>query len=132
MKKKTTYFFLFLFIAGAFSYCNKYEEGHAISFRSKKCRLVNTWKTEFVSINGVNYSDTISPPDETYFKDYRHETISNEGTWEFNADKTKIILTHYIGGTSTQTLTILKLTRRSFWYSTTYSNQVYEIHLVSE
>ncbi|OYT17583.1 MAG: hypothetical protein B7C24_01970 [Bacteroidetes bacterium 4572_77] len=53
MKKAAIYFSLLLIIASA---CSKYEEGPAISLRSKEKRLCQKWDLETITKNGVDIS----------------------------------------------------------------------------
>jgi hypothetical protein len=51
MKKIVSSIFLLTLILSIISSCKKYEEGPALSFRSKKARLENKWKYDEISIN---------------------------------------------------------------------------------
>jgi len=69
MKKAPIYLVLFLSI---FSSCKKYDEGPAISLRSKEKRLCQEWKLKKIELNG-----TIDP-DEDF--SYYYWDIHKEGT----------------------------------------------------
>ncbi len=78
-----------------FASCSKYEEGPAISLRSKKERVVNTWNADkFVTEQGNDATDfgeiTLTFEENG---DYTTEinafgrTNQSGGTWEFRNDK---------------------------------------------
>jgi hypothetical protein len=97
----------------AFQSCSKYEEGPAFSLRSKKSRLVNTWKIDKIYNNGTEQTFTTEEQaminamtfefkdDNTYVEHV--EVTENEGgitytivsettyDWDFNSNKTKIL-----------------------------------------
>jgi len=50
-------FNLLIFFAVFFSACNKFEEGPAISLRSKLSRIEGTWKVEKFYVNDVDSTD---------------------------------------------------------------------------
>ncbi len=131
-----------------FQSCGKYEEGPAFSLRSKKSRLVNKWKVEKMYENGKEITLTteeqaiLNATTYEFTSDNKfiiHSEITQEQygetyttvsdityDWDFNSDKTKILLTNgrykttvtYGGQTqtidepledSTDEMTILKL-----------------------
>jgi len=99
MKVKTSiksiiiFFVAFLFICA----CNKYEENEGISLRSKKARIVGTWKIEkIISDNkSDNYIDSLNKIEikinsDGYFS-YQNDLIENFiGWWYLNEDKTAL------------------------------------------
>ncbi|HOK21080.1 MAG TPA: lipocalin family protein [Bacteroidales bacterium] len=102
----------------------KYEDGPAISFRSKEERLCNEWRLTRLYINGTEQTlSSIDQQTTLEFKDngtvnYSYAVmdstaiiITGSGTWEFNDDKTEVItkITYTIGGTETDTFKILRL-----------------------
>lgn len=104
--------------------CSPYEEGPAISFRSKTERLCNEWRLTRLYINGTEQTlSSIDQQTTLEFKDngtvnYSYAVmdstaiiITGSGTWEFNDDKTEVItkITYTIGGTETDTFKILRL-----------------------
>jgi hypothetical protein len=74
-----------LFIAS----CSKFEDGPAISFRSKENRLIGKWKLTKWTEKGVDITDSMSIGDGLFyeFSDNRSVVINNgpfppiEGTW---------------------------------------------------
>ena len=93
---------LFL-LAIVFSSCKKYDEGPALSFRSKRERAINIWTFTSVSDHSgndltANYNNWIFSIDENnnlliqwYLSGIKIETY---GTWNFNEDKSSIELTY--------------------------------------
>jgi len=120
--------------------CKKYEEGPALSLRSKKARVVNKWKAEKVTENGKDV--TADYKDITWeFKDDNKFvitvsgsgglSITLNGTWEFNNDKTKIIT--ILNGERTES-EILRLKEKSLWVKQVETDAgvttTIEIHLI--
>jgi len=93
--------FIALFVAG----CSKYDEGANMSLRSAKARLTNDWveegdaQTSYTTYadNG-DVSSTASGVSVTW------------GTWAFNDDKTKVVIT--VGSITTEA-TIIQLKNKS-------------------
>jgi len=93
-------FYLFLVVAFAsvsFTACKKYEDGPALSLRSKAERVANEWQLQKVTNNEVDVTDTYE--DDflwTFTKDGDYikfeNAVSENGTWEFNEEKTELIL----------------------------------------
>lgn len=118
-----------------FTSCKKYQEGPALSLRSKSARVANTWQVESYSINGVDYTSALKNLNytETYTKDgaysYSSSVESGAGKWEFNSDKTQI-KRHGVSGQSSTDLVILKLKENAFWYYYMDGSDKEEIHLI--
>jgi hypothetical protein len=82
MKKLTIYLSLLLIIASA---CKKYEEGPAISLRSKEKRLCQTWNLEEKTKNGEAIDISDPKYKWEFHKDGNFTLYSmeqNNGTWE--------------------------------------------------
>ena len=106
-----------------FAGCGKYEEGPGISLRSKTARVANVWKIDKYTVDGVE-QDVTSLGDWSweYTKDNKvtstyviaGQTTTDEGTWEFNDDKTELGVK---GSTSTNFSysKILKLKNKELW-----------------
>jgi len=99
--------------------CKKYDEGPAISLRSKKARIVNKWKAEKVTENGKDETSdyqgvTWEFKDDNKFYFNFSGGLAITGKWEFNNDKSKIILTFDITNEKTE-LEILRLKEKSMW-----------------
>lgn len=118
---KSTIFFIVAFAIALplVSSCDKYEEGANYSLLTAKMRMVNHWKlTKVTATNGNTTYDATGNFPNTILKmkkDNTYETIytagnftTNEtGAWEFNSDKTSVIITE--DGEDSDTYTILKL-----------------------
>ena len=132
-------FSIILIISASLTGCKKYEEGPALSLRSKTARVVNTWKVESYTINGVDITSSLTSINytETYDKDGNYSYNSSAGTssgkWEFQSDKEQILRSGVSGqGSSTETLFILRLKEREFWYYYLDGNDKHEIHLAEK
>jgi hypothetical protein len=129
-----------LFLIAAFTMttiqsCKKYEEGPAISLHSRAERVANTWKVENYKINETDYTSGTSDYSETFSKDgdysYQWGAFSGSGKWAFQNDDAEIRIT----GTNTQpsqTLFILKLKEKEFWYYYMDGNDRHEFHLLQK
>lgn len=114
---------LSLVVATTFlSSCSKYDEGSNFTLLTKKSRMVNNWHLMSASVGGfeINLSGTSKHLELSkdgsakYTEKYivlgsTYEGITN-GTWEFNDDKSKLVLTE-TGATVSNEYTILKLTK---------------------
>lgn len=117
--------------------CKKYEEGPALSLRSKAARVANTWKIEQYLYNGSDQTSLINAamPNyrEVYDKDgnysFSYDGNSGSGRWEFQNDKMEIKRSG-VSSQSSETLYILKLKEKEFWYYIMSGNDREEIHLI--
>ena len=120
--------------------CGKYEEGPSFSLRSKKARVVNHWKVDKYYYNG---DETSLGDVKTYFyfeddntgktkHTYGSITSEDEFTWDFNDDKTAIIIKYKNGGE--YEYTILKLYEKEMWlrYTKDDPKEEHEYHLIPE
>lgn len=123
--------------------CSPYEEGPAISLRSRTERLCNEWRLTRLYLNGTE--QTLSSFDQQTtleFKDngtvnYSYAVmdstaivITGSGTWEFNDDQTEVItkITYVLGGTETDTFKILRLKEEELWLKNNQDGDVVETH----
>lgn len=134
MNRKNIFPILLLVVA-SFAACKKYEEGPAISFRSKTARVANTWEVESYTINGTDYTSTLANINymETYDKDgnysYTSSAGSGSGRWEFQSNEEQIKRSG-VSSQPTETLVILRLKEKEFWYYYLDGNDRHEFHLV--
>lgn len=125
---KTVKFLSVALLAVAFvlGSCSKYEEGPALSLRTKKARLAGVWKVEkYVQGNGTtSYPDSDDDGTIEFTKDnVARLTFSFFGTpttvtgdWEFIKDKEGLRVSYQIGGeTNTEEYTILRLKNDELW-----------------
>src|SRR5687768_14500600 len=123
------------------SACSKYEDGPAISFRTKKDRVCNTWVVGSAYKNGVDNTSEFNGTfagylldirkDETYTLSYTPPgvgSVNEEGHWNWDNDKLKITLTDSDG--SVTEYLILKLKEKEFWVQFLNDNEEWEVHLV--
>jgi len=123
--------------------CSPYEEGPAISLRSRTERLDNEWRLTRLYINGTE--QTLSSFDQQTtleFKDngtvnYSYAVmdstaivITGSGTWEFNDDQTEVFttVTYTLGGTEKDTFKILRLKEEELWLENNQDGDVVETH----
>ncbi|HOS20990.1 MAG TPA: lipocalin family protein [Bacteroidales bacterium] len=123
--------------------CSPYEEGPAISLRSRTERLCNEWRLTRLYINGTE--QTLSSFDQQTtleFKDngtinYSYAVmdstaivITGSGTWEFNNDQTEVFttITYTLGGTEKDTFKILRLKEEELWFENNEDGDVVETH----
>jgi hypothetical protein len=113
--------------------CKKYPDGPALSFRSRTARVANTWKVDNYKLNGTDYTSLVVGYVETYSKDgaysYSWGNLAGTGKWEFQNKDTEIRITG-ISHQSSQTLYILKLEEKQFWYYYMDGNDRKEFHMV--
>lgn len=97
------FFLLLLMIILTASGCKKYDEGPALSLRSKKARVVGKWVTEFWLVNKyeqVFMIDTNRTAEFTKegvylyheYNPFTHNTKDLQGTWDFRNDKEQLLL----------------------------------------
>jgi len=123
MKKTIFFSVLSLIVATSFlSSCSKYDEGSNFTLLTKKSRMVNNWHLTSITQDGVSLNMSGILLDLNLMKDGSATTTLSytvlgqtftdvtNGTWEFNADKSKLVLTE-TGATVTDEYTILKLTK---------------------
>jgi hypothetical protein len=124
--------------------CNKYPEGSKFTLLTAKMRLVKTWTQ--VSDNFSNstftneetgYSDIMVTfgKDNTYNFSGKWNSISFEenGTWEFNDDKTTITLTENpTNGSNVQVWTIVKLKNKELKVSRSDNGFTHTIEFAGE
>lgn len=104
------------------SSCSKYDEGSNFTLLSKKSRMVNNWHLMSISQDGMALNmGGISLHMELMKDGSAKNTLSYTvlgqtfedvavGTWEFNDDKSKLVLME-TGSTEMDEYTILKLTK---------------------
>lgn len=137
LKKRSANLFILmvgcsLFLIGG---CKKYDEGPAISFRTRTERVSNTWKVDNYKVNGTDVTSLVSGYSETFTKSggysYQWGEQSGTGTWKFQNNDEEIALT----GTDNQsdhTLYILKLEEKQFWYYYISDGDRHEFHLIEK
>ncbi len=137
MKTKSTITVLLMLLAGmmipTIQSCSKYPDGPILSFRSRAERVSNTWKIDNYQVNGTDYTSLMSGYTETFSKDgnysYSWGNLSGTGKWEFQNKDTEIKL-NGVSNQSSQTLVILKLEEKQFWYYYMDGNDKKEFHMI--
>lgn len=121
--------------------CGKYEDGPAISIRSKTARLCNTWQVSSAMQNGVDKTSDFNAAfagylldirkDETYTLSYSPFSIgqvNDNGRWEFTSDKMEVRFINQ--DNEVAQYQILRLKEKEFWVRFTDDNGEWEVHLV--
>lgn len=118
-----------------FEGCKKYPEGPAISLRSKKERVANTWKIDAVMSGGVDstvfftgffndYTLSFSKSGSytIFYNQVRHFglfPVTESGDWSFSSGKEDLTITpkqtSYGALPQPSTLQILKLYEKELW-----------------
>jgi hypothetical protein len=102
----------------------KYEEGPALSLRTKKARLVGEWKVDkMFDKNGEEVEpselDMAASQEFTKDNDYILRVEGDtfiEGEWEFSDDKESVILKfEFFGQSQSQKIRILRLKNNELW-----------------
>ena len=110
----------------AFASCNKYEDGPAISLRSKKERIANTWQIEVAYNNGEDVTDQYDEYTLKFTKggdaelaalysfgafSYEYDT---DGTWSFGNNAEELDL-DYEDDDADASFQILRLAEDELW-----------------
>ena len=125
-----------------FTACNKYEEGPAVSLRTKVGRVSNNWQVSSAYQNGVDKTSDFNAAFAGYLLDIRKDntytlqyspfsvgTVTDNGHWKFNDEKTHIIFTDSDGDVSDYT--IIRLKEKELWVRFhDDNNSEWEVHLV--
>lgn len=124
--KKNTLILAVVFCALSLVSCSKYEEGPAISLRSKKERVSNTWKIENAYRSGEDVTEDYDQYTLTMTKDgdarlvaiytsgaftFEYET---NGTWKFENSKEVLVL-DFEDNDADNKYQILKLKEDELW-----------------
>lgn len=134
MKKLIAYSIAMVLIASV-SGC-KYEEGPAISLRSKTARVANIWRVQTVLKNGEDVTSSYDNYKEIYNKDggfsyeYSFGSVSftGSGKWEFQ-NKSEQIRRFDVSAQDDRVLYITKLKENEFWYYYYDGSDKYELRL---
>lgn len=123
--------------------CSKYEDGPAISLRSKYERISNTWKVSSALKNGEDHTPEFNGvyggyvldirKNETYSLTYTPtggHTVNDNGRWNFTSDQLKVMFTDEEGRV-TEYL-ILKLKEKEFWVQFIDDKDNWEVHMVPQ
>jgi hypothetical protein len=133
MKNKIILLFILFSGLTIISGCRKYPDGPSLSLRSRAERVTNTWKVDSYKKNGSDFTFLYANYHETFTKEgnysYSWGSVSGTGLWAFQNNDTQIKITG-IKLQSSQTLYILKLEEKEFWYYYFDGDDRKEFHLV--
>lgn len=140
MKTKNKISFLFILAAGMMvmttaESCKKYPDGPALSLHSRTERVANTWKVDNYKVNGDDYTSLVTDYRETYSKDGAYSfswgSMAGTGSWAFQNNDAEIRITG-VSNQSSETLVILKLEEKEFWYYYMDGNDKKEFHMIQQ
>lgn len=124
---------LALFAALIVAACKKYEEGPAISLRSKKKRVEGVWKID-KKFDAQEEQLQLTSDDlkvrwefeDTIYREIYSGTTQISGVWEFTESKERILV-NYEDTTGKYTLDyrILRLTNSDLWLKFEDSTKIY-------
>ncbi len=137
MKAKKNVAALFIILIGlsitVFPGCKKYPDGPMLSIHSRTERVANTWRVDNYKINENDYTSLVTDYTETFTKSgnysYTWGSFTGVGTWAFQNNDSEIRITG-ISYQSSQTLYILKLEEKEFWYYYLDGNDRKEFHMI--
>ncbi len=125
------------------SSCQKYEDGPAISFRSKTSRLVGYWKLDKWIENNVEQPNQLKykrqfgfAKDGTYYYNFADTTngvvINFEGTWVMRTRNEQLVLglDDPLVGMQYEVWDITRLTNKEIWLENVSPKKMVEWHLV--
>ena len=130
---------VFVIISCMASSCKKYDDGPAISLRSKSERIANNWRVEKAIDNGNDVSGNFDRYDVSFTKsgdasltaqysflgiEYNYTTT---GKWRFESDTEKLVV-DYEDNSADATYFILRLKEKELWVRQENTNL--ELHLV--
>ncbi|MBN4052068.1 hypothetical protein JYT53_01050 [Cytophagaceae bacterium AH-315-L13] len=131
LRKLSLFAAVFVFTLTSMTGCKKYEEGPALSLKSKKGRVANKWKIDYafdIDDNQVVTSDYTGETWE-FAKDGEwierdNDVIDKSGTWGFISDKESIKITK--DNNNIDYYDILKLKSKEMWLK----DKDEELHLI--
>ena len=113
--------------------CKKYSNEPFISLRTRTERVAHAWKIGSYIKNGADHTSTMVNYTETYTKDgnysYSWNILGGTGKWAFQNHDAEIRITG-IDHQSSETLYILKLEEKQFWYYYMDGNDKKEFHMI--
>ena len=125
--------------------CKKYEEGPVFSLRSKKARVVNDWMVvkfynngeeqdlENTTIEIVYKDDNTGVEKYTISSTFGTHTVEFNFKWDFNSDKTKLLVTYLDDDGNeeedVEDYLILRLKENELWLEGQDGDDKYELHL---
>ena len=135
MKKLLAFLLLATIVMVGFNACKKYEDGPYLSLRSKHNRVVNEWKLNKATNEGI---DVTSQFQEYYFTfnddntyTYNRKLVKETGTWDFDDDKLNIVLTP-AGSSTTESYKIIRLKNDELTLDQTVGSQTTRYYYVTK
>jgi hypothetical protein len=121
--------------------CDDYEDGPKMSFRTKRERVINEWKTEFAYRDAVDatawYKDQkidIREDGRILITDLddRDSVVEQNGFWDFVNDETQIRFLYSVPAIDPdrKTVTILRLKETQLWWREVTDTATWEFHYI--
>jgi hypothetical protein len=118
---------------GGMESCSKYPDGPTVSLHSRAERVANTWKIDNYKVNGNDQTSLVTGYTETFTKEgnysFQWGSVTGSGTWVFQNHDDEIRITG-VDNQSSETLVILKLEEKQFWYYYMDGNDRKEFHMI--
>jgi hypothetical protein len=121
--------------------CKKYEDGPGLSLRSKRERIINTWKAEVALMDDVDATAWFSDWELDIREDGRivitdlddrDSVVTQNGFWDFVNEQQEVRFLYTVPAVAAdrKTVTILRLKDKEFWYRDATDSVVWEMHLI--
>jgi hypothetical protein len=121
--------------------CDDYEDGPAMSFRTKRERAINTWKAEYAYRDDVDasawYTDwkiDIREDGRILISDLddRDSVIEQNGFWDFVNDEKEMRFLYSVPAVDPdrKTVTILRLKEKQLWFRDVTDTATWVFHLI--
>jgi hypothetical protein len=115
--------------------CKKYADGPAISLSTRTSRVANDWKVDNYKVNDVDYTSLVSDYKETFTTDKNYSftwgILGGTGKWDFANNYAEVRITG-TDNTASETLYILKLEQKQFWYYIMDGADKKEYHMIQQ
>lgn len=121
--------------------CKKYEDGPALSFKSKTARATNNWEAKNVFQDGVDYTAWFTDWSIDMGEDGRilisdlddnDSTITQAGFWDLVNDDEELQLLFTVPRVNPdrKLYTITRLTSKEFWFKEFTDSTTWEFRLI--
>jgi hypothetical protein len=121
--------------------CDNYEDGPKISLRSKRERVINTWKAEYAYRDDVDatawYKDwTLDLREDGRLVitdlDENDSIVTQHGFWDFVNDEEELRFLYSVPAVDPdrKTVTILRLMEKQLWFRDVTDTATWEFQLI--
>ena len=142
MRRLSIAFLTAALLLGISTGCKKYEEGPALSLKSKDARASNNWKAKNVFQDGVDYTAWFTDWSIDMGEDGRiviTDLADDDSTWVTQAgfwdlvndeEELRLLYTEPRVNPDRQTFTITRLTGKEFWFKEFTDSTTWEYRLI--